>query len=257
MHLDLVPLLTGAGLFLGMLLGMEAGRRLAARRLARLGQASVSGYGAVEGAIFALMGLLVAFTFSGAATRLDNRRTQIVDESNAIGTAWLRLDLLPREAQPRLRDLFRRYADARIEAYRRMPDLEAARLELERAQELQAAIWAAAVEGSRGEPPSTPMLLLPALNQMIDITTTRTMALRMHPPAVIYVMLAAVSVAGALLAGYAMAAAGRSWFHTVAFVTVMAITVWVILDLEFPRAGFIRLDSFDQAMVDVRQSMGN
>jgi hypothetical protein len=257
MVLDIVPVLIGLGLFVGMLLGMEAGRRLATRRLERLGSASLAGLGAVESAIFALMGLLMAFTFSGGAARLDTRRTQIVDESNAIGTAWLRLDLLPPEAQPRLRDLFRRYADARIHAYRRMPHMDAARVELKKAQDLQSAIWAAAVEASRGQPPSTALLLLPALNQMIDITTTRSMAMRMHPPTVIYVMLGAVCVSGALLAGYAMAVAGRSWLHTAAFVTVIALTVWVILDLEFPRAGLIRLDSFDQAMVDVRQSMGN
>jgi hypothetical protein len=257
MPFDYVPLLIGLGIFLAMLLGMEAGRRLATRRMARLGPASLAGFGAVEGAIFALMGLLVAFTFSGGAARLDTRRAQIVDESNAIGTAWLRLDLLPPETQPHLRDLFRRYADARIAAYRRMPDMDAARIEMKKAQDLQSAIWAAAVEGSRGQPASTPLLLLPALNQMIDITTTRIMARQMHPPAVIYVMLAAVCVAGAVLAGYAMAAAGRSWLHTTAFVAVMALTVWVILDLEYPRAGFIRLDSFDQAMVDVRSSMGN
>ena len=254
---NFLPVVIGLGLFLGMLLGLEIGRRFGARRLARLGPSSMAGFGAVEGAIFALMGLLVAFTFSGAAARLDTRRTQIVDESNAIGTAWLRLDLLPPEAQPHLRDLFRRYADARLEAYRRMPDMDAARAELAKAQGLQSEIWAAAVTASRGEPVSTALLLLPALNQMIDITTTRSMAMRMHPPTIIFVMLAAVSVAGALLAGYAMAVAGRSWLHTVAFVAVMAVTVWVIIDLEYPRAGFIRLDSFDQAMVDVRQSMGN
>lgn len=257
MLLNFLPVVIGLVLFLGMLLGLEAGRRFGARRLARLGPSSMAGLGAVEGAIFALMGLLVAFTFSGAAARLDTRRTQIVDESNAIGTAWLRLDLLPPETQPHLRDLFRRYADARLEAYRRMPDMEAARAELAKAQGLQSEIWAAAVAASRGEPQSTALLLLPALNEMIDITTTRAMAMQMHPPTVIFVMLAAVCVAGALFAGYAMAAAGRSWLHTVAFVAVMAITVWVILDLEYPRAGFIRLDSFDQAMVDVRQSMGN
>lgn len=257
MLLDYLPILTALGLFLGMLLALEAGRRLGARRLARLGPTALAGFGAVEGAIFALMGLLVALTFSGGAARLDNRRTQIVDESNAIGTAWLRLDLLPPEAQPRLRDLFRRYVDARLEAYRRFPDVDAATVELKKAQELQTQIWAAAVEGSQGAPLSTPLLLLPALNQMIDITTTRSMARRMHPPAVIFVMLGAVCVAGALLAGYAMAATGRSWLHTAAFVAVMAITVWVILDLEFPRAGFIRLDSFDQALVEIRQSMGN
>jgi hypothetical protein len=257
MLLDYLPILTALGLFLGMLLALEAGRRVGARRLARLGPTSLAGFGAVEGAIFALMGLLVAFTFSGGAARLDNRRTQIVDESNAIGTAWLRLDLLPPATQPHLRDLFRRYADARLEAYRRMPDMEAASAELAKAQGLQSEIWSAAVTASRGEPPSTALLLLPALNEMIDITTTRTMAMRMHPPTIIFVMLAAVCVAGALLAGYAMAVAGRSWLHTAAFVVVMAITVWVILDLEYPRAGFIRLESFDQAMVDVRSSMGN
>ena len=62
--------------------------------------------------MFALFGLLIAFTFSGALSRLDIRRGQVVDEANAIGTAYLRIDLLPAAAQPRLRESFREYADA-------------------------------------------------------------------------------------------------------------------------------------------------
>ena len=100
------------------------------------------------------------------------------------------------------------------------------------------------------------MLLLPALNQMIDITTTRTMAGQMHPPMVIFVMLFGLALAGALLAGYGMAGGkSRDWLHMLGFAAVMAITVYVILDIEYPRLGLIRVDAFDQVLVEVRASM--
>ncbi len=68
------------------------------------------------------MGLLVAFTFSGAATRFDDRRHLIVDEANAIGTAYARLDLLAPGPRQELRELFRRYVDGRLAIYRAVPD---------------------------------------------------------------------------------------------------------------------------------------
>src|SRR5258706_67406 len=178
------------GMFLGMLLLLEAGRRLGTRRLAKDPDAAKSGGGAVEGAVFGLMALLIAFTFSGAATRFDVRRGLVVEEANDIGTAWLRLDLLPVTAQPPLREKFRHYVDARLAVYRKLPDIASARIELARATALQNEIWKDAVAGCRdsGSSPAT-MLLLPALNQMIDITTTRTVAAQTHAPLVIYVML--------------------------------------------------------------------
>jgi len=253
--LSVVPALTAVGLFAGMLALLEAGRRLGARRRARAAEESDAGVGAMEGGVFALMGLLLAFTFSGAAGRLDTRRGQIVDEANAIGTAWLRIDLAPAAAQPVLRDLFRRYVDSRIAFYGKMPDLAAARGDLDTSKKLQDEIWKTAVEATR-ESPSTAFLLLPALNQMIDITTTRLMASRMHPPSIVYFMMAIASLAGALLAGYGMAAAGhRRWLHALAFVATTAMTVYVILNLEYPRLGLVRFDSFDQVMVELREGM--
>jgi len=127
-------------LFLGMLFCLEMGRRWGVRQLDRDPSAARAGTNAVEGAVFALLGLLIAFTFSGAAARFDTRRVQIVDEANAIGTAWLRIDLLPAEAQPLLRDLFRNYVDSRLAAYRKLPDLAAAKAELQRSQEIQSEI---------------------------------------------------------------------------------------------------------------------
>jgi hypothetical protein len=101
-----------SSLFVGMLLFLEVGRRLG-MRLKDDSSAAAEGIGAVDGAVFAVLGLLIAFTFSGATTRFDSRRQLIVGETNNIGTAYLRLDVLPADAQPALREGFRRYLDAR------------------------------------------------------------------------------------------------------------------------------------------------
>jgi hypothetical protein len=65
------------------------------------------------------IGLLIAFTFSGAAARFDARRHLVVEEADAISTAYLRLDVLPSDAQAQLRDKFRRYVETRRAVYRK------------------------------------------------------------------------------------------------------------------------------------------
>jgi hypothetical protein len=258
MNYTWITSLTTLALFVGMLLLLDIGRRIGIRRLAADPDGAQAGTGAVDGAVFALLGLLVAFTFSGAATRFDERRSLIVQETNDIGTAYLRVDLLPASAQPAMRDLFRRYLDSRLGVYRKLPDIEAARAELTRSAKLQADIWNQAVAAGRmeGAVPAASMLLLPALNQMFDITTTRTMASRMHPPWAIFAMLFALALAGALLAGYGMAGSKtRSWIHMIGFAAVIAGAVNVIIDIEYPRLGLIRVDAFDQALIDLRASM--
>jgi hypothetical protein len=90
----IIASLSAAALFLGVLLCLRIGWRVGRRRLAELGENSHAGLGSVEGIVFAMVGLLIAFTFTGAATRFDTRRDLIIQQVNAIGTAWLRLDLL-------------------------------------------------------------------------------------------------------------------------------------------------------------------
>ena len=135
------------GLFFGMLLLLELGRRIGARRLAQDPEGARAGVGAVEGAVYGLLGLLIAFTFSGAAARFDARRQLIVEEANDIGTAYLRLDLLPAEPREQLQEKFRRYVDSRLETYRKLPDIRAAEAELARSAGLQNEIWTLAVDG--------------------------------------------------------------------------------------------------------------
>ena len=244
-----------AGLFLGLLALLEIGLRIGQRQRAR--DPIGGGAGAVEGAVFGLLGLMIAFTFSGASSRFEGRRELIVEEANDIGTAWLRIDLLPAEAQAPLRELFRRYLDSRLDTYRKAINVEMAMEEYARSTKLQGEIWAYAVAACRANAaPEAARLLLPALNQMIDITTTRLMATRTHPPGIVFVLLVALALAGALLAGFAMAEGkGRSWVHMLSFAAVLATTVWITIDLEYPRLGLIRVDAADFVLEDLRRSM--
>ncbi len=241
----------------GVIVLLEVGRRIGARRLAKEGEAAAKGFGAIEAAVFGLLGLILAFSFSGALTRFDARRHLVVAEANNIGTAFLRIDLLPVDAQAPMRDLFRRYLDSRIETYRKLPDMEAVKAELARSVKLQSEIWSLAVSSSQKLPtPQAMMLLLPALNAMIDITTTRAEAARLHSPVIIWVMLGALTFACALFAGYDMASRKHlNLLHSVAFAVVLAVTVYVIIDLEYPRIGLIQVADSDRVLVDLRESM--
>jgi hypothetical protein len=110
--------------------------------------------------------------------------------------------------------------------------------------------------GREGAPQPVAMLLLPALNSMFDIAATRTAAAWRHPPPVVYVLLVVLALASALLAGYAMAGArSRSLLHMTMFALIMAASIYVILDLEYPRAGFIRIDDADRPLILLLESM--
>jgi hypothetical protein len=253
----LVALLFVLGLFAGMLVLLETGRRIGIRRRAKDPEGAGAGVGAVDAAVFGLLGLLIAFTFSGAAARFDTRRQLIVQETNAIGTAYLRIDLLPATAQPKLRADFRRYVEARLAAYQKLPDLPGAKAELARATALQGEIWTQAVAACQtAGSPAVTSLVLSSLNEMIDITTTRTVALQTHPPSIIFAMLALLTLACSLLAGYGMAGSKtRSWIHMLGFAAILAVAVFVILDLEYPRVGLIRIDAMDQLLADLKDSI--
>jgi hypothetical protein len=253
-----MTLLGIAAFLLLTLVASELGRRLGVAQIARDPEGLAKGIGAAEAAVFGLLGLLLAFSFSGAASRFEDRRHLITSEANAIGTAYLRLDLLSADAQPEMKELFRQYVDARLESYRNAADVAATTASFEEDAALQSAIWKRAVaETTRPGMPSPPaMLLLPALNEMIDITTTRVMATRNHPPLIVFIMLAALSVVGALLVGYGTSInKQRRWLHTLVYAVILSLTVYVIVDLEFPRLGLIRVDSADQVLTDLRSSM--
>jgi hypothetical protein len=241
----------------GMLLFMEVGRRLGARAPRLDAPADSGANGTLDSAVFALFGLLIAFTFSGAAARFDARRQLVVREANAIGTAWLRVDLLPPAAQPEVRDLFRRYTAARLAGFHKVPDLAAAQVEFDRATALQGQLWSRMIEGASATASPAPLsLVVPAMNEMIDLTTTIAAASWEHPPLPVFLLLYGLGLASSLLAGAASARAPRrSWLNSLVFAGVISAAVFVILDMEYPRVGLIRVDRYDVLLEEVLRGM--
>jgi len=245
------------GLFAGMLLMLTIGQRLGQRNLGQETDVVRSRLTGVETAIFGLMGLMIAFTFSGAAARYELRRQLIVEEANAIGTAYLRLDLLPVASQPALREKFRQYVETRIAVYRVLPDVGASNAKGAIAKALQSEIWTGALAALKEAPPQATIVVIPGLNQMIDVTTTRAIAARTHTPQLIFAILLILGLVCSLLAGYVLAytKTGNVRLHLFAFALIVTLTIYVIFDLDYPRFGLIQLDFADQALIDLLAGM--
>jgi hypothetical protein len=257
LNYNAIAFLLVLGLFLGIVAMLTIGQRLGRRSLAQETDVARSRLMGVETAIFGLMGLMVAFTFSGASTRYEMRRQLTVEEANAIGTAYLRLDLLPAASQPALREKFRQYAEARIAVYRLLPDIGASNAQAAIAMPLQNEIWTGVLAALKEAPPQAMIVMVPALNQMIDVTTTRAIAARTHTPQLIFGALLILGLVCSLLAGYVLAdtKTRHAGIHLVAFAVVLTLTIYVIFDLDYPRFGLIRLDFADQALIDLLAGM--
>jgi hypothetical protein len=256
MNLFFSPTLFALAWLIGMFVTMQVGRRIGEKRLQA--DKETTGIDMMGGVVFTLCGLLLAFTLTGGASRYDTRRMLIAQEANDIGTAYLRVDLLASADQPQVRALFREYVASRIAAYGKIPDITAAKTELARSSEIQLTIWKQSIAATRNSSahPDAAKLLLPALNNMIDVTTTRLMAARIHPPIVIYFLLFLIGLGCALIIGIRMALAERkNWLHMILFSIVMSGCAYVILALEFPRMSFINLGEYDQLLVELADSM--
>src|SRR5215510_7170205 len=253
-----IALIYGVSLLVAMLVCLEFGRRYGLKHDREEPEKATAGKKIIEGSFFGLLSLLVAFSFSGAASRFDHRRELIVNEANDIGTAYLRVDLMAPEVQPQMRDLFRAYLDARVSMFHALPNIEAARQDLARSIDLQGQIWNLAVTSTRsaGPHPEGGKLLLPAINSMIDISNSRTWAAVTHPPPIIYGMLFLVALICAFIAGHSLAATKPNpWLHILGFALLISVSLYVVLEIEYPRIGFINIQKYDQALVDVRTSM--
>lgn len=253
----------GPGSFFGLCVLMfaflEIGRRIGlATAVKKIQTNSSSSVGAVETVIFSLLGLLIAFTFTGAETRFEARRQLITIEANAIGTAYLRIDLLSKEVQPQMRELFKRYTQIRANIYQHLDDPTATKSMADNSALLQKQIWSLASVNCQktGMPTYCAMLVLPALNDMIDITTTRLVALSNHPPTIIYILLLSLSLLSAVLIGYDLPFGNqRNLLYMLSYAIIISLALYLIIDLEMPRFGFIQITAADKVLIDLKNSM--
>lgn len=242
-------------LFVFMLGGLEIGRRFGLRRLAADPDGSHKGTGAVEGAVFGLLGLLMALTFTGAAARFDARRQLVVDETTAVCAAYRRLDLLAEADREPMREKLRAYVDLRIEFFNtEHPDFKAYGA---REKAAQSEIWKMARDATaKPECDNTGTTVLQGIGDLFDVSSRRRFSARMHVPVVILILLFSLAAFSSVLAGYAMATSpSRKTLHMLAYAIILSVTIYVILDLEYPRSGLISVDDMETSMEKAREKL--
>jgi hypothetical protein len=230
MDFVLFSITVAAAFFVSSLVLLNFGRQLGLRYLRQEG-GSLAGLTTVEGAVFALIGLLLAFTISGGLQRFDDRRQLVIQEANAATAASDRIGLFEGDVARNLQSKLREYVRARIELYRMPHDFSLLRQselfsteQQDKIIELKKNLWNAASEK--------------------------------HPPQVIYAMLFGLGLGGSLLAGFGMAAAKmRSWIHMVVFAATLTVTLYAVTDMEYPRLGLIRIENFDHFLIDAYKQM--
>jgi hypothetical protein len=246
--------LIGLVLLTAMVIAREAGA-WAHRRLRPSGY-SASGHGTAEGhiltGVLGLLALLIAFTFSLALERYDDRRQLVVTEANALSVTYLRTRLLDDSAP--LQGLLKAYARERLLYGERWGRAESQ--VLQRADELQLQIWEEAVKQAR--PLTTTMvssLLLEPLNQAFDVAAARKAALEARLPLSVLVALAFYTVVSAGVLGYALAGAGgRHRLASLVLFALLTLAIVLIFDLDQPRSGLLKVPQTPMAVA--LQAMG-
>jgi uncharacterized membrane protein YjfL (UPF0719 family) len=249
-HITVIVLIT-------VLVAIEVGHRLARRnirRAARLRGDEVTQD--VKTAVMALLGLLLAFSFSFSSERYDARMRVNWKEANAIGTSFLRASLLDEPDATQMKELFRAYLEVRI-AYGRIPSGNEAipRLDAE-TRRLQAELWKTAMEAaSRDRHNVMAALTVQSVNATIDIATEQQAVRRNHVPLAVFMLLYLATLVASVLLGYSTKSKGvRNVPVWCAFAGVVALVMFTIVDLDRPRRGVIRVDT--DALVELRQLMG-
>jgi hypothetical protein len=187
------------------------------------------------------------------ASRFDLRRQALLDEANAIGTTYLRTAMLPEPQRAPVRRLLRDYVDARLTAAAGT-NVEAA---LRQSEQIHATLWNAAVAAAAQDPRSVPTgLFVQSLNELIDLHAKRVFAsLRNRMPLTFWVALFSVALLAFLAMGYHEGLTTATRSPAVAVVTLtFAVVLWLIVDLDRPDEGFLRVSQ--APMIDVRKMMG-
>jgi hypothetical protein len=234
-------LLLGFAALVAVLVATELGFRLGLRNQRNADEPTKAHFAALQVALLALLALIVAFTFSIAVARFDARKDLVIEESNAIGTTYLRARLLAEPQRKEVVGLLRAYVDEQLAFY--AAGIDPARLEAANAKiaSLQERLWLIAIVLSEQDPRSVPTgLFVQSLNGMIDLHAKRIKALENRlPDAVIYLVLI-VAVVTVAFVGYGRGLAGRRNFVSDAILAGLVIIVFsIILDLDRPRRGLI------------------
>ncbi len=198
----------------------------------------------VQGAAFTVLALLLGFSFSLALGRYDARRAALVREANAIGTTYIRARLLDARDAEAIRADLRSYVAQRIEFARADADPEQRAVADAKSQELQRDMWQAAIRTARRDPHSTMVpLFISELNDTIDLSTEEGAVLVAHIPDVVIIGILLIAFIASAMMGYGFGRQGkRALVFKALFAAMLAVALGLILDLDRPQRGLIRVN---------------
>jgi hypothetical protein len=240
------------GLLLAMIAALEISRRLGLKTRPNLDDAARAQASSLQGAIVGMLALLLAFTLSMAISRYETRRQLVLDEANAIGTTYLRAELLPEPYATKAAYLLRQYVANRIGFF--SAGIDQARLEADNAEaaQLQCQLWAIAQAASAQDNRAIPTgLFVQSLNETIDLQATRLAAFQNRVPETVIWLLLGVAVATAGVVGYNNGLGDRRHaFGAITLIVLITIIIWVIIDIDRPRRGLIQVSQ--QSMISLQ-----
>lgn len=232
-------------LFVTMAVAIEVGNRIGRRLHDGKDEALKSQVNALQGSLLGILALLLGFTFSQSLQRYDVRSAAVVEEANAIGTTYLRADILPADVREQSLQLLRQYVDLRISAGLVSLDRQDDRKALQKAAfDLQQQLWQLAIQAAdTTTKPATLNLYIASLNDMIDSNARRDAALDRHVPELVLFLLYGTFVLTGSLIGYAAGVSGsRVSKGSYILVGLIVVLVFIIVDLDRPRRGLIEVD---------------
>ena len=212
---------------------------------------------AIQSAMLGLLALLLGFTFAMALQRFDARSEAVLEEANAIGTAYLRTQLLPESQRQEAKAMIADYVGLRIAANKvDLTETHVRRAQLREVEKAQEALWAVALDAAATDPrPVTSGLFIQSLNDLIDSYGKRNAALRKHVPEVVLFLLFSVFlIAGAVLGYSGGLERGRPFLATLAMSLLIVLVIFIIIDLDRPRRGLIEVSQ--ESMLDLGDAVG-
>jgi hypothetical protein len=231
-------------LALAMFLAMKTGLVLAKNKKSAL-HAEKSSAETIITALYALLGFILAFTYNMSESRFEKRKTHIVEEANAIGTALLRCDLYDDSTRLVLRKNFYQYIQARIHFYEAGRDTNELNKAIAATDAMGAKIWATATAYAKKQPGTYIVATqsIPSINDMIDMVTTRNAGLEATVPPIIVIMLLMLCIGISLFTGYYFAGYKTDWMVVSGFIITICLVVYITLDLDRPRRGLINMNT--------------
>jgi hypothetical protein len=211
------------------------------------------GIGPTEGSLLGLTALLLSFTFGMSASKFDNRRQMIISETNHITTTVLRCDLYPDSIRTLLRADLKNYLETRIDYFVAKDNERLIQNSLVRSDSISKIIWKRVAEASHDlNNRVATQQMVPSLNEMIDIVTSREGSRRAMVPRMILVVLCTLIIVSAFLSGYGSKSLERNRVLVIAFAVVTTLALYLVVDLDKPRQGFVNLNSTEQLLEDQR-----